>query len=170
MAKYTCNIELDASLMTSTVAGKPLAVDLAKMPNVALVEFLRYGVQRKFNDGVGGKDTPAEDKIAKALERIAAFERGEIRAARGAGVSELLRVSRRVAEAAFIAAKGKDHPEVKALDDMDEDIWSDTMDMILAKNQTKLQPAIDAQMEELARARAAKAAVKAMNVGLELDL
>jgi hypothetical protein len=127
-------------------------------------------VQRKFNDGVGGKDTPAEDKIAKALERIAAFERGEIRAARGAGVSELLRVSRRVAESAFIAAKGKDHEDVTALESMDNDEWDAKMDAILAKNSEKLAPAIAAQMAELERARAAKAAAKIAAASVELDL
>jgi hypothetical protein len=170
MAKCILNIELDDPILISTVAGKPLPVDMSKMPNNALVKLITYGVQRQFNDGVGGKDVPADDKIAAATAKIAAFLNGEIRATRGVGETELLRVSRRVAEAAFIAAKGKDSAEAKAVADMEAADWAEKMDSILAKNGDKLQPAIVAQMEELARARAAKAAAKVAAASVELDL
>lgn len=68
-----------------------IPVPVGDMPENAIIKIFEYGVQRIFNDKVGGADTSAVEKADKVRELIEAFTRGEIRAARtGASVDPVL--------------------------------------------------------------------------------
>lgn len=101
MTKLT--IEVSNPIFVSRVAGTDISVDLREMPNAALVEFLRYGVQRKGNDGNGGADVSDATKIAAAKARFANFKAGTITQPRGSAKSPLERELGRIAETAFLA-------------------------------------------------------------------
>lgn len=64
-----------------------IPVPMADMPLNALQAMFTYGVQRKFNDAVGGADVALADKVKAAGEMVAAFTRGEVAKARGTGES-----------------------------------------------------------------------------------
>lgn len=172
MAQTKLTLLVDSTVFTSTIAGKPITADVAKWPNNALVKIFSYGFQRQFNDGVGGSDTTAEDKIKNGQARMAAFAEGNIRANRGAGVDEVTRIGRLVAEQAYIGDKAKDSDVVKALEALGEEAWNAKMDAILAKHGEKLKPAIDREIAKREAARQAnaeaKAVLKAAREGLDM--
>lgn len=64
-----------------------IPVPVADMPANAILAMFGYGVQRKFNDAVGGSDQTLDDKVKAARDMIAAFVKGEVARARGTGES-----------------------------------------------------------------------------------
>lgn len=61
-------------------AGTPTtrAVPIADMPENAILKMFVYGVQRTFNDAVGGKDTMLDDKVKAVEDMIANFLKGQV--------------------------------------------------------------------------------------------
>ena len=96
--------------------GNATSVELpvAEFPPNVIAAIFAYGVQRKFNDSVGGSDKTIEDKVAGVKELIEQFKRGEVRAARVAGESvdpftaAVRSVLRPLYKAAWIKKNGKD--------------------------------------------------------------
>jgi hypothetical protein len=153
---YVCTIELPSSILSSTIAGKEFAVDMAKMPNNALVKLLAYGVQRQFNDGCGTKEDSAETKQGVGMARIEAFYRGEI-AKRSTGVNAQEAAEIFVAEALL---RNKDKAAFKAMSDEDRVA---AVESIIEKNSEK--PAfikmVEERLADVERMRAEAAAKKA---------
>lgn len=72
-------LEIPADLKLGTKAnGKFVAVDVEKAHNTWLVEFLRYGIQRKLNDQFAGEK--GQEKLDRVREEVRAINGGEERA------------------------------------------------------------------------------------------
>lgn len=93
MAKTKITFALDASefhVMLGKRAGnaKPVTVDLTRLPENALAAIFLYGMQRKFNDKVGGADKTVEEKVKAAEAMRDRFYDGEVSAPRGTGAGK----------------------------------------------------------------------------------
>lgn len=152
--------------------GNPtsVAIPVGEFPPNVIAAIFAYGVQRKFNDSVGGSDKTLDDKVAGVKELVEQFKRGEVRAARVAGESvdpftaAVRTVMRPLYKAAWIKANGKDG--WAALDDADIVSAIDTLyaaQPVAAKAQ--IDAAANARMEA---DRIALEGRKAMNVTVTL--
>lgn len=146
--------------------GNPVSipVPVADMPANALFAMFAYGVQRKFNDAVGGSDKSVDDKVKAAREMIEAFTRGEVAKARGTGESvdpvtaEIRTMLRSDVKAAWIKANSAEG--WKALE---EDAIVAMLDAAFAEQDDETRAAI----ESVAKANLeAKAAIKNATKGL----
>ncbi len=100
---------LCGTMHTSTIAKKTDAVqgEPGEFPPVAFTDIFAYGFQRRFNDGVGGAEVSAADKIANGQARFDNHLKGVV-SARGGGISSLESEVFRMANIAFKATEGKD--------------------------------------------------------------
>ena len=73
---YLRGISLASNILSGahTIRG-----NLADYPMNAVIKILEYGFQRIHNDGLGGKDVPAEEKVARAEKKADALRNGIIR-------------------------------------------------------------------------------------------
>jgi len=76
-------VTLDNPHLESTVADKVFQADMVNTAMAGRVEYLRYGVQRKINDGTGGKDVTDEAKHEAAAAKIERMTAGDIGRASG---------------------------------------------------------------------------------------
>lgn len=109
--------------------GNPVSipVPVADMPANALFAMFAYGVQRKFNDAVGGSDMTTDKKAAAVREMIEAYKRGEVAKSRGTGeavdpvVAEIRSILRPDVKAGWIKAndaagwKSLEEDEIEAM-------------------------------------------------------
>lgn len=119
-----------------------IPVPVADFPANAIVKIFEYGVQRIFNDKVGGADTSAEEKAEKVRELIEAFAKGEIRATRASGSSDPV-----LAEVLSLL-----RPQVKAA--IGAETWK-TWDE--SERLAKIEKIFNAQSEEVQKALRGKA-------------
>lgn len=99
---------LRGAMLETTVAGKVFQIDPAKLPDNALLDLLRYGTQRRFNDATGGSDKTAADKHEKVADMIAGYYEGVTSARRvGGGTDELTKIMRQFAQALLKDSIGK---------------------------------------------------------------
>lgn len=105
--------------------GNPtsVAIPVTEFPANVLAAIFAYGVQRKFNDSVGGSDKTIDDKVKGVNDLIEQFKAGEVRAARTGGESvdpftaAVRAVMRPLYKAAWTKAHGSDG--WKALEEAD---------------------------------------------------
>jgi len=160
----TIKIEIDATQLGSNVAGEWLSIDPAEWPNNALAEIFRYGMQRKFNDGNGGKDVADADKVASAMQRADNFSKGIVRVT-SAGVSTLQKAMRSVARLAIRASKSPD--EYRAFNKLERAEQDDQLDAIIAANRETMEAKGAAKMRLDAER---KAAIDDLTGGLDIDI
>jgi len=141
-----------------------IPVPVADMPLIALQAIFSYGLQRKFNDAIGGSDTTPEQKADGVREMIEAFKRGEVAKARGTGESvdpvlaEIRSMIRPDVKKAWIADhdaeawKGRDEAEINA----DIDAVFEAQD---DATKAAIRTAAEAEVARKAEARKARAGV-----------
>lgn len=141
-----------------------IPVPVADMPENAVLAMFTYGVQRKFNDAVGGADTALADKVTAARQMVADYLEGKVQKARGSGeavdpVTAAIRVILRSDyKAAWIAENGKDGWKAR-----DEEEIVDGIDALFAAQPDEVK----AQITELANAKiAADEAARKAKAGL----
>lgn len=123
------------------------------------IEYLMNFSLQSLQDAYAGAKTKAEAE-ANFEKKLAAIQNGTI-GARGEAVGDEVKIGRRFAEAAFIAAKGKD--AWAKIEDK-----TAKADEILAKNAEAFAPMVEAEIARLAEARKAKAAIAAKMGAIDL--
>ena len=131
---------------------KVLPVDWERLPAEAQAKIIAYGVQRTFNDAVGGGDLSIDDKVKIASGMIADYYQGKIGRKRAEGVSDEVAIGRQLVRAALKDKLGGKSPEWKAFIGLSEDAQNAKLDALAAKHGEKLAAQV---AKEIAR-RAAK--------------
>lgn len=154
---------------TTIAKTRTLAVDWAKLPANAQDKIIAYGVQRIFNDMVGGSERfpTIEDKVKHVEAQIARFMAGDIGRAASASVSNETAIGRSLIKAGLKAKYGAKSPEWAAFTGLSDDEQDAKLDALLEKNRAKLQPQIDAEVKRRAELAAKRAK---QSDGLELSL
>ena len=158
---------LRGAMLETTVAGKVFQIDPAKLPDNALLDLLRYGTQRRFNDATGGSDKTAADKHTKVADMIAGYYEGVTSARRvGAGVDELTKIMRQFAQALLKETQSKEVYKAKITDAEPAD-REKLLDSIIARNPKAFAEKAEAELER----RKAEAAERAkLAEGLDLTI
>ena len=144
---------------------KTFPVDWTKLPEAAKEKIIAYGVQRTFNDMVGGSDSTVEEKGKEIVEAIERYYAGDIGRKAAEGVAPEVAIARSLVKAALKAhwgAKSKEWAEFTGLDD---DAQAAKLDTVYAKNEEKFKPDVEAELE---RRRARAASVAKLKVGIDL--
>jgi hypothetical protein len=146
-------VVLEADVKVVKLNGKPI-------PEGSVEYLLNFALQ-SLQDAYAGAENADEAKanFAKRFERLI---EGKIGVREGGGVSEETRVARTIVRAKLKAKLDKAEYEAKYKDD------DEAVDAVFAKNKEKLQPFVDARLEELRKERERKAKMaKAVD---ELDI
>lgn len=158
---------LRGAMLETTVAGKVFQIDPAKLPDNALLDLLRYGTQRRFNDATGGSDKTAADKHAKVEEMIEGYYEGVTSTRRvGSGVDELTKIMRQFAQALLKETQTKEVYKAKITDAEPAD-REKLLDSIIARNPKAFEEKAEA---ELARRKAEAAERAKLAEGLDLTI
>ena len=150
--------------------GNPtfIPVPVADMPENAIIAMFAYGVQRKFNDSVGGADTALADKVIAARAMVDDFLAGKVTKPRGSSeavdpmVAEIRLILRPDVKAGWIKANSADG--WKALG---EDEIAAMLDETFAEQDDDTKAAIEAVAKNNL---AAKAAMRDSKKGLKITL
>lgn len=154
---------------TTIAKTHTLAVDWAKLPANAQEKIIAYGVQRIFNDMVGGSERfpTVEDKVKHVEAQIARFMAGDIGRAASASVSNETAIGRSLIKAGLKAKYGAKSPEWAAFTGLSDVEQEAKLDALLEKNKAKLQPQIDAEVKRRAELAAKRAK---QSEGLDLTI
>lgn len=158
------------AIYTTTIAKtETLPVDWEKLPMQAKEKIIAYGVQRIFNDMVGGAERfpTVEKKVAHVKEQIERFYKGEIGRASGGGVSTEVSIGRSLVRAALklkYGAKSETWAKFTGLGDEEQNA---KLDEVFEKNREAFAEEVKKEMKRRADA-AAKRAKQAE--GLDLDI
>lgn len=155
-------------MLETTVAKRTFQIDPAKLPDNALLDLLRYGTQRRFNDATGGSDKTEADKHAKVADMIEGYYEGvtSARRAGGGGTDELTKIMRQLALQVLKQNWDKDQYKARVTDAEPADRDA-LLDKVVAKN----PEAFEAKAKEEQARRAKEAAERAkLSAGLDLDL
>lgn len=144
--------------------GNPttVAIPVGEFPANALMAMFAYGVQRKFNDAVGGSDKTVDDKVNAVNAMIADYREGKVARARATGESvdpilaEVRMLLRPDVKAAYVATH--DTGAWKALS---EEEINKMLDLAYADQSAEVQNAIDAQAQANLDAKEAMRKAKA---------
>jgi hypothetical protein len=156
------------TIYTTTIAKtETLPVDWEKLPEAAREKIIAYGVQRIFNDMVGGAERfpTVEKKVAHVKEQIERFYAGDIGRKASAGVSTETAIARQEARRLVKAKLGAKSPEWAAFTGLEDDEQNAKLDAVVAKNQAHFDKFVAAEIA--ARKKAAEMRAKA---GGELTL
>ena len=158
---------LKGAMLETTVAGKVFTIDPAKLPDNALLDLLRYGTQRRFNDATGGSDKTTEDKHEKVADMIAGYYEGVTSTRRvGGGVDELTKIMRQFAQALLKETQTKEVYKAKITDAEAAD-REKILDSVIARNPDAFKEKAEA---ELARRKAEAAERAKLAEGLDLTI
>ena len=158
---------LRGAMLETTVAGKVFTIDPAKLPDNALLDLLRYGTQRRFNDATGGSDKTTADKHEKVADMIAGYYEGVTSTRRvGGGVDELTKIMRQFAQALLKETQSKEVYKAKITDAEAAD-REKILDSVIARNPDAFAEKAEA---ELARRKAEATERAKLAAGLDLTI
>lgn len=138
---------------------KVLPVDWDRLPTEAQAKIIAYGVQRTFNDAVGGGDLALVDKVKIATGMIEEYYQGKIGRKRAEGVSDEVAIGRQLVRAALKDKLGGKSAGWKAFIGLSDAEQNTQLDALAAKYGEKLAKEI---AKEIAR--------RAQKPKLELDM
>lgn len=156
------------TVYTTTIAKtETLSVDWEKLPLEAKEKIIRYGVQRIFNDMVGGSERfpTVEKKVAHVKEQIERFYAGDVGRAAASGVSTEVAIARQEARRLVKAKYGAKSPEWAAFTGLADEEQASKLDELVEKNKEHFDKFVKAEL----KARA-EAAAKRAKAGEELAL
>lgn len=142
-------VVLEADVKTVKLNGKPI-------PGASVEYLLNFALQ-SLQDAYAGAKNAAEAKGAfdTKLDRLIA---GTIGTRSGSGgVSDETRIARRIVRNAMKTKLGKDSLDWIAFTDLSDDEANARLDEVFAKNEAKLRPIVEAELEELRKERERKA-------------
>lgn len=142
-------LEINRAVYTTTIAKtKTFEIDITKMPVEAVEKFIAYGVQRVFNDAVGGADKDAKTKVELAEKMIADYAKGEIGRQSTGGVDPLVKMCRTIAREQLRAAYAK-RADLKYSDftALTADEQNAKLDAIIEANRKVIEAAAKERME-----------------------
>lgn len=154
----------------SDEATRHVEIDVAKLPANALEAIFHYGLQRKFNDAIGGKDKTLDEKVKIVREMADRFYAGLVRKPRGEGSGEApwMRFLRGLVRDNLDSAQKK---EYKALDADKRDEWldeiADKMDDAVRENYVLFAKELHEEDLAVKAKRAAMAARLKLPVSLD---
>lgn len=158
------------TIYTTTIAKtETRSIDWAKLPANAQEKIIAYGVQRIFNDMVGGSERfpTIEDKMAHVDAQIARFMAGDIGRAAATGVAPAVTIARQLVRAALKAQLGAKSEKWATFTGLSDDAQAAKLDEVFAKNEAKFEPEVQAELKR--REAAAKSKAKLADK-LEFDL
>lgn len=149
-------IVLESDVKTIKLNGKPI-------PEASIEYLLTFALQ-SFQDAYAGAKDQSEAKanFDKKLERVI---EGKIGLREGGGVTEEIRIARRVMRLVYKNALGKD--DWQAFVDRPEGEQNAKLDELLVKNEAKMKPLVEEALEEARKERERRAK---LGKALELDL
>jgi len=152
-------------------AGEPthVPVDMASMPQNAWLKIVSYGVQRTFNDMIGGSDTDVATKVAQTRDNVAEYLKGNV-GRQAASRATPLEVAIRNIMRKLVTAK-MDKEAKKAWDALEADERNAQLDALFAKQAEPVKAKLTKQAQkdvEEAQRRAEEA--KALGTEVTLDL
>lgn len=128
--------------------GKTFNVRLGDFPANAIEKMLRYGVQRTFNDKIGGEDTTTEDKVANAEALIEKFKKGEIgRTVTASGIDALTKEMRKIAMQRLDAQYPDKAKALRALIKSDKDMGNAKLDGLIERT-PDIRPEAEANLQK----------------------
>lgn len=158
------------TIYTTTIAKtKTLPVDWEKLPQAAREKIIAYGVQRIFNDMVGGSERfpTVEDKVAHVTDAIERFYKGEIGRGGGVGVSPEVAIARQLLRAALKESLGAKSEKWAKFTGLEDAAQAAKLDELYERNKAKFAPEVE---KELKRREALKAKRAEQAEGLDIDL
>lgn len=165
-AKTLGEAVLAAAFPTTIAKTETLNVAMADMPINSILELLRYGAQRKFNDAIGGSDKSPGDKVAMAKSMLEDFKTGVIGKRReSASVDARTTIARQIM---FAWVRPKLSKEQKAkIKAMEADARVKWLDDMIARNKDTFD--MDAKVDaELARRAEEAKALASMDIEINL--
>lgn len=154
-------------MMETKIAGKVLTIDPAKLPDAAILDLLRYGTQRRFNDATGGSDKTDADKWAKAQEMIDGYYEGILSTRKAGDGASALTIAMRQ-EAQKWAKQNLKKDDYKArITDVEDGERNGLLDKIIAKAPELFE---EQAKEALALKAKEKARIAAMGKAISFEL
>ena len=154
-------------MMETKIAGKVLTIDPAKLPDAAILDLLRYGTQRRFNDATGGSDKTDAVKWEKAEEMIAGYYEGVLSTRKASDGASALQVAMRQ-EAQKSLKEIWDAKTYKAkITDVEDGVKNALLDKVIEKNKEVLEAAAKVTLE---RKAAEKARLATMSKSISFEL
>lgn len=124
-----------------------IAVDWSKLPEAAREKIIAYGVQRTFNDAVGGSDLTIDDKVKAVEKMLEAYYAGDIGRKRAEGVSAETAIARSLIRAAIKAKYGAKSPQWAAFTGLSDDAQAAKLDALYVEHEKTFKPQVDAEMK-----------------------
>jgi hypothetical protein len=151
-------------------AATAVPVPMADMPQAVWEYIVRYGVQRTYNDKVGGSDTTTEEKVAQVREQIEAHKRGEVRKVREGG-GAMSEAQKALYAALKDALDTESRKAINKLEEKDQHAQLDALHESLNDAQkAAIAKLADAKIQAWETARKAKAESRATLSGLKINL
>lgn len=154
---------------TTTIAKQvSREIDWTKLPANAQDKIIAYGVQRIFNDMIGGNERfpTLKDKVAHVDAQIARFMAGDIGRMRTESVPTETAIARQLVRKALKDQLGAKSEKWSTFTGLSDDDQVAKLDAIYEKNTAKFEPAVKEEM----KLRAAKAAAaKKLSGAMEID-
>lgn len=154
---------------TTIAKTHTVEVDWNKLPANAQEKIIAYGVQRIFNDMVGGSERfpTVDDKLAHVKTQLERFYAGDIGRAQSAGVPTETVIARQLVRAALKAQLGAKSEKWAAFTGLSDDAQAEKLDAVFEKNRERFEPEVKAELKR--RAEAAKSKAKLADK-LDFDL
>ena len=131
-------------------------VNLADFPAHAIRKIIAYGVQRTFNDKVGGSDTTLEEKAETVRQLIERWKVGDIGRPPAQSVDAVTAEARKLVRAMLRKSRPDIWKKVRDAENKDA-----LLDKVVARN-----PHIRAQAEEIVRKRNVEPKVDLGDLGI----
>lgn len=142
-------LELNRTVFTTTIAKqKTFEVDVTKLPANALEKIIAYGVQRTFNDAVGGSDKTPETKIEMVEKLIADYMKGEIGRQPGQSVDPLTKEMRSIARAEYRKALTNAGKKYSEFTSKPADEQNAKLDEIIEVNREVIEPIAQKRIDD----------------------
>lgn len=153
-------VVLEADVKTVKLNGKPI-------PEASVEYLLNFALQSLQDAYAGAKNAAeAQGAFTTKLDRLIAGTIGT--RASGTGVTDEVRIARRIVRNAMKAKLGKDSPDWAEFTALSDEDANARLDEVFAKNEAKLRPIVDAELEELRKERERKAKLAKQSDGLDL--
>jgi hypothetical protein len=154
-------------MMETTVADRTFQINPMDLPDNALLDLLRYGTQRRFNDATGGSDKTPDEKHAKVAEMIGNYKEGVIRAQRGGGgTDELTKIMRQEMQK-LVKAKLDATVYKQEFTDAEASVRNAKLDKLIEANRKAIEPIAQAELKRREDERKSRAKLAG---GLNIEL
>lgn len=160
----------EVGVTTLVIDGNKWTLDGKELPEASVKHLMNFALQT-LQDAYAGAKSLAEAKGAFEKKRDAIYEGTIGVRGSGEGVSEFVRIARRLVLGNFksqIGSAWKTDPRWIAFDVLDDDAKEAKLDAAYAKNVATFEPLVEAEVKRLADERKRKAAMLSQNIVIDL--